>query len=412
MRCFASKYVGPRTSNGAATITHTSGPATWTIAITNAVDRDQWSWTLTVQWNQSSVTHDSGSGTYCNPSPAVGFLSDSEAAQTWQVTTTGPSGTASLQIGGTTVQTVGVDPSGNATLNHMSGSCMVNISLNTAAGGDTWHWTYSKSTSQSGIVYSPAPAGTGSLTYTTSGGALDSNQASKPWLIVVDGPNSSGNHLRLLVGGEEVATVALNGSGSYNIPYTCGAHAYTFTITNPSDQDHWFWNYTQAVTDLKLPQMEQRHEYAGDGGIKRVSIVDQTGSDSTAYGPEKYVVEYSKDKAGRARGKTVRTNRVDDESIHYESDYGYDGRGRLVRERILRWDNTLKRMVTTQDIRTTYDLGNNPVEIDFYDDQGSAYTETRTYARGYQLTGRRSPICARGFPLPLQVHIRMIQTTI
>ena len=45
--------------------------------------------------------------------------------------------------------------------------------------------------------------------------------------------------------------------------------------------------------------MEQRHEYGGDGGVKRVSIVDQTGSNSTAYGPEKYVVKYSKDKAGR-----------------------------------------------------------------------------------------------------------------
>ena len=98
------------------------------------------------------------------------------------------------------------------------------------------------------------------------------------------------------------------------------------------------------------------------------------------------MVEYSKDKAGRARGKTVRTNRVDDESIHYASDYGYDGRGRLVRERILRWDNTLKRMVTTQDIRTTYDLGNNPTQIDFACEYAS-YTETRTYARGYQLTG-------------------------
>ena len=388
MRYFASKYVGPRTSNGAATITHTSGAATWTIPINNAVDRDQWSWTLMVQYNATGIVHDSGSGSSCNVSPTSGFLSDTEAAQTWQVTATGPRGPASLAIGGTTVSTVGADALGNASINHLSGSQMVTINLNTAAGGDTWHWTYSKSMTQSGIVYFPAPAGTGYLTVTTSGGALDSNQASKPWLIMVDGPNATGGYLRLLIGGEEVATVSLSGLGSYNLPYTCGAHAYTFTITNPSDQDHWFWNYTQTVTDLKLPQMEQRHEYGGDGGIKRVSIVDQTGSNSTAYGPEKYVVEYSKDKAGRPRGKTVRTNRVDDESIHYESDYGYDGRGRLVRERILRWDNTLKRMVTTQDIRTTYDLGNNPTQIDFYDDQGLAYTETRTYARGYQLIGR------------------------
>jgi len=39
-----------------------------------------------------------------------------------------------------------------------------------------------------------------------------------------------------------------------------------------------------------------------------------------------------------------------------------------------------------QDKRTTYDLGGNPVEIKFYDNDGWAYTETRTYARGYQLT--------------------------
>jgi len=39
-----------------------------------------------------------------------------------------------------------------------------------------------------------------------------------------------------------------------------------------------------------------------------------------------------------------------------------------------------------QDKRTTYDLGGNPTEIKFYDNDGWAYTETRTYARGYQLT--------------------------
>jgi hypothetical protein len=44
------------------------------------------------------------------------------------------------------------------------------------------------------------------------------------------------------------------------------------------------------------------------------------------YGPEKYVVEYSKDGRGRSKGKTVRTNQIDDESIHYKSDYQYDGR--------------------------------------------------------------------------------------
>ena len=43
-------------------------------------------------------------------------------------------------------------------------------------------------------------------------------------------------------------------------------------------------------------------------------------------------------------------------------------------------------MVVMQDKRTTYDLGGNPTEIKFYDNDGWAYTETRTYARGYQLT--------------------------
>jgi hypothetical protein len=44
-------------------------------------------------------------------------------------------------------------------------------------------------------------------------------------------------------------------------------------------------------------------------------------------------------------------------------------------------------MVVRQDIRTTYDLGGNATQVKFCDDLGLAYTETRTYARGYQLTG-------------------------
>jgi len=58
----------------------------------------------------------------------------------------------------------------------------------------------------------------------------------------------------------------------------------------------------------------------------------------------------------------------------------------MSRERIMSWDNTNEKMVVMQDKRTTYDLGGNPVEIQFYDNAGWAYTETRTYARGYQLT--------------------------
>ena len=60
--------------------------------------------------------------------------------------------------------------------------------------------------------------------------------------------------------------------------------------------------------------------------------------------------------------------------------------GRMTRERIMQWDNTNEKMTVMQDKRTTYDLGGNPTEIKFYDNDGWAYTETRTYARGYQLT--------------------------
>jgi hypothetical protein len=35
-----------------------------------------------------------------------------------------------------------------------------------------------------------------------------------------------------------------------------------------------------------------------------------------------------------------------------------------------------QRMVTTQDVRTTYDLGRNATEIKFYDNHGWAFTET------------------------------------
>ena len=40
-----------------------------------------------------------------------------------------------------------------------------------------------------------------------------------------------------------------------------------------------------------------------------------------------------------------------------------------------------------QDIRSEYDLGGNPTTVYFYDNVGKAYKETRTYAKGYQITG-------------------------
>jgi len=69
--------------------------------------------------------------------------------------------------------------------------------------------------------------------------------------------------------------------------------------------------------------------------------------------------------------------------VRYETSYEFDGMGRMTRERIMQWDNTNEKMVVLQDKRTTYDLGGNPTEIRFYDNAGWAYTETRTYARGY-----------------------------
>jgi hypothetical protein len=43
-------------------------------------------------------------------------------------------------------------------------------------------------------------------------------------------------------------------------------------------------------------------------------------------------------------------------------------------------------MKITQDVEYTYDLGRNVTQVKFSDDRGWVYTETRTYARGYQLT--------------------------
>jgi len=128
------------------------------------------------------------------------------------------------------------------------------------------------------------------------------------------------------------------------------------------------------------PQMEMRYEYGPDGRVARISTVDQTSSDGSTYGPEKYVVEYQYDNVGRLVKKIVRENSDQDSTIYYESDYQYNGRGQLVGERILRWDSTLARMVTTQNIRTTHDLGGNPTLIETFDDNGLVLSEARTYS--------------------------------
>jgi hypothetical protein len=137
------------------------------------------------------------------------------------------------------------------------------------------------------------------------------------------------------------------------------------------------------------PQLEMRYEYGAGGELARVSAVDMTNADPTAYGPERYVIEYSYDETGRMVRKCVRANQVEESAIHYETDYQYDGRGQLVRERIFRWYDSgtgIEQMKITQDVEYTYDLGRNPIEVKFSDDAGWAYTETRSYAKGYQLT--------------------------
>ena len=45
----------------------------------------------------------------------------------------------------------------------------------------------------------------------------------------------------------------------------------------------------------------------------------------------------------------------------YETDYEFDGRGHLARERIMKWDILKECMNVFQDKRTAYDLGENPL---------------------------------------------------
>ncbi len=80
--------------------------------------------------------------------------------------------------------------------------------------------------------------------------------------------------------------------------------------------------------------------------------------------------------------------------VLFEGDYEYDGMGRLLIERIWQYDKTAKRMLITRETRTTFDLMGNPTEIKYYDVDGFAFTEQRTYARGGQLTGFTIPSTA------------------
>ena len=99
------------------------------------------------------------------------------------------------------------------------------------------------------------------------------------------------------------------------------------------------------------------------------------------------MVESTYDNMGRLVKKVSRDSSNDDDSIRWIATYEYDGRGRMTREKILRQDLVAGRMVVTQDIVRSHDFGDNEPEIKLYDEYGLAVTETRTYSRGYQLTG-------------------------
>jgi len=74
-------------------------------------------------------------------------------------------------------------------------------------------------------------------------------------------------------------------------------------------------------------------------------------------------------------------------STRYETEYEYDGMGRTTRERTLQYQaGTVDMEVILRDVQTSYDLGDNPTEIKFYDKDGWAYTLTQTFAQGYQIT--------------------------
>jgi hypothetical protein len=140
------------------------------------------------------------------------------------------------------------------------------------------------------------------------------------------------------------------------------------------------------LTSSGRPQGNARSEYGPDGRLKETAFVSAMQAGSGIYGPEQYVVQFQYDNSGRMVRRVVRENTVSD-ATRFEETFEYDGRGQTVREKIMAWHGTNERMVVKQDIKTTYDLGGNPTEVKFYDNLGLAYTETRTYARGYQLTG-------------------------
>ena len=144
------------------------------------------------------------------------------------------------------------------------------------------------------------------------------------------------------------------------------------------------------------PEYEIRYKYTDDGRVSEVATVSSRSAADSEYGPEEYVVQYAYDDAGRLIRKVVIDNTADlSASTRYEAGYEFDGRGNMTREWILKYTSgTEERMTVLKDVRTTYDLGHNPTEIKVYSNSGPggaaaawAYTESRMYASGYQITG-------------------------
>jgi hypothetical protein len=141
-------------------------------------------------------------------------------------------------------------------------------------------------------------------------------------------------------------------------------------------------------TDEGFPEYQYIYEYNDDGSLKQAALYSTSNAGSDTFGPQVYVVQYFYDDAGRLIRKRVVDNTTQENiSTRYETEYEYDGMGRTTRERTLQYQaGTVDMEVVLRDVHTSYDLGNNPTEIKFYDKDGWAYTLTQSFAQGYQIT--------------------------
>jgi hypothetical protein len=141
-------------------------------------------------------------------------------------------------------------------------------------------------------------------------------------------------------------------------------------------------------TDEGYPEYQYIYEYNDDGSLKQTALYSTSNAGSDTFGPQVYVVQYFYDDAGRLIRKRVVDNTTQENiSTRYETEYEYDGMGRTTRERTLQYQAaTVDMEVVLRDVQTSYDLGDNPTEIKFYDKDGWAYTLTQSFAQGYQIT--------------------------